>query len=85
MEFAGRHLFERGGVEHEIHAAHHIQHRLRVAHVADMELQLVAGVALAHVVLLLLVAAEDADLAHPGLEEPAQNGIAKGAGAAGDQ
>ena len=35
--------------------------------------------------LLLLVAAEDADLGDVGLEETAQDGVAEGAGAAGDE
>ena len=38
-----------------------------------------------HVVLLLLVAGEDADLADVGLQETPQHGVAEGAGAAGDQ
>lgn len=53
----------------EIHPAHRLLHAALVAHVADVELELGAVVALAHVVLFLLVTAEDANLADIGVEE----------------
>ena len=63
MELAGRHLLQRRRVEDDSpRRASRSAPTARIAHVADVELQLGVGVALAHVVLLLLVAAEDADL-----------------------
>jgi hypothetical protein len=58
---------------------------MRIAHVADVELQLAVVVELPHVVLLLLVAGEDADFTDVGVEEAAEDGVAEGAGTAGDQ
>lgn len=72
-------------MEDEIHPAHRLLDAALVAHVADVELELGAVVALAHVVLLLLVTAEDADLADVGVEEALEDGVAEGTGAAGDQ
>ncbi|MOA02623.1 hypothetical protein D3C78_1220820 [compost metagenome] len=85
VKLAGRHLFERCRMEDVIHAAGGIQHALVVAHIADIELQLGVGIALAHVILLLLVTAEDADFSDVGVEEALEDGISKGAGAAGDE
>ena len=68
---------------------HGVAHGLGVADVADEEADLVGllRVALlkhvAHVVLLLLVAREDADLADVGLEEVLEHGVAEAPRAAG--
>lgn len=89
-ELAGRHLLERGSVEDVVHARHGVAHGLRVAHVADVELDLlgllrVPGLEpVAHVVLLLLVAREDADLPEVGVQEMLEYGGTEGTGSAGD-
>ena len=67
-ELAGGHLLEGGGVEDVVHAVHGVADALGVADVADEEAHLGRELggpllqAVAHVVLLLLVAGEDADL-----------------------
>ncbi len=67
-EFARRHLLEGGGVEDIVDARHHVAARLQVAHVADVELDLVGHlgiprlILMAHIVLLLLVARKNANL-----------------------
>jgi hypothetical protein len=85
VEFAGRHLLEGRRVEDVIDTAHGGRDGMRIAHVADVELQLAVVVKLPHVVLLLLVAGEDADFTDVGVEEAAEDGVAEGAGTAGDQ
>ena len=71
-------------MEDEIHSAHGLLHAALIAHIADVELELGAVVALAHVVLLLLVTAEDANLGDVGVEEALENGVAEGASSAGN-
>ena len=89
-EFAARDLLEGGGVEDVVHAAHSALERGLVAHVADVELDLVRDlriiglVLMAHVVLLLLVAREDADLLDVCREETLEDGVAEGTGSSGD-
>ena len=67
-ELARRHLLEGGGVEDIVHARHHVAARLQIAHVADVELDLVGHLGIprlilvAHIVLLLLVARKNANL-----------------------
>ena len=67
-ELAGGNLLEGGGVEDVVHAVHGVADALGVADVADEEAHLGRELggpllqAVAHVVLLLLVAGEDADL-----------------------
>lgn len=82
VEFARRNLLERCGVVNEIDATHCAHHRLEVANIADIELELVALVLLAHVILLLLVATEDTDFAKIGFQEATQDGISERASAA---
>ena len=78
-------------MEHIINALHGIMQRAAVADVADVELDLASHLrhpsleVMTHVVLLLLVAAEDADLAYVGTQEPVQNRIAEAAGTARNQ
>ena len=90
-ELTGRHLFERRGVEDVVHARHGIANRLRIAHVADVELDLLGvlrmpGLQLvAHVILLLLIAGEDADLADVGGQEMLEHCMPEAARAAGDE
>ena len=89
-ELAGGHLLERRRMEDVVHAGHGIANRLRVAHVADVELDLLGvlrmpGLQLmAHVILLLLVAGEDADLLEVGIQEVLEDGGTEGTGSAGD-
>ena len=56
-----------------------------VANVADMELHPVVRQADPHVLLLLLVAAEDPDLTERQVENPIEDGIAERPGATGDE
>ena len=90
-EFAARHLLERRRVEDVVHPGHGVGHRARIAHVADVKFDLSGAVGVprlqlvAQVVLLLLVAREDADLTDVGVEKVPQHGVAEGAGAAGDE
>src|SRR5690606_11405227 len=77
MEFARRHLLQSGGVKDVINATHDIQYGGRITHIADVELELAAAIRLAHVILLLLIPTEDADLTHASLQKPAQHCIAE--------
>lgn len=89
-ELAGGHLLEGSGVEDVVHAVHGVAHALGVADVADEEAHLGGELrrlllqAVAHVVLLLLVAREDADLGQVGVHEVLEHGVAERAGAARD-
>ena len=77
-------------MEDVVHARHGIANRLRIAHVADVELDLFRVLRMlrlqlvAHVILLLLVAGEDADLPEVGVQEVLEDGGTEGTGAAGD-
>ena len=90
-KFAGRHLLERRRVENIVDARHRVAHRLQVAHVADIELDLAGAVGIlrlqlvAHVVLFLFIARENADLSHAARQIPAQHRAAEAARAARDQ
>ena len=90
-ELAAGHLFQRRCVENVVDAGHGVPDGLRVAHIADVELDLarvlrVLGLQLvAHIVLLLLVAGENADFADIGGEKMLEHGMAEAAGAAGDE
>ena len=74
-ELAGGHLFEGCGMEDVVYAGHGVPHSLRVAHVAYVELDLLGSLRvlglelMAHIVLLLLVPGEDANLADVGFQE----------------
>ena len=89
-KLAGGHLLQCGGMEDVIDAGHGVAARLEVADVTDEELDLVGDlghtglIVVAHVVLFFLVAGEDADLGDVGLEEAGEDGVAEGAGAAGN-
>ncbi len=78
-------------MEDVVDAGHGIPDGLRVAHVANVELDLagilrVVGLQLvAHVVLLLLIAGEDADLADVGGQEMLEHCMPEAARAAGDE
>ena len=87
-ELARGHLLEGRGAEHVVHTAHRHVHRRPVADVAYVELHLPRQLraprlqAVAHVVLLLLVAREDADLPEAAVEEPPEHGVTETARAA---
>ena len=89
-ELAGGNLLEGGGVEDVVHAVHGVAHALGVADVADEEAHLGGELgrpllqAVAHVVLLLLVAREDTDLGQVGVHEVLEHGVAERAGATRD-
>ena len=78
-------------MENIVNAGHHAAARLERAYVADEELDLVGnlGVAnlvlVAHVILLLLVAREYADLLDIGVEEASQHRVTERAGTSRDQ
>ena len=71
-ELAGGHLLESRSVEDVVHAGHGVPHRLGVTYVSYVELDFFSGLRvlglelMAHIVLLLLVPGEDADLADVG-------------------
>ena len=77
-------------MEDVVHAVHGVAHALGVADVADEEAHLGGELgrlllqAVAHVVLLLLVAGEDADLGQIGVHEVLEHRVAERAGAARD-
>lgn len=89
-KLAARDLLEGGGVEDVVHAAHRALERGPVAHVAYVEfdlardLRIIGLVLMPHVVLLLLVPRENADLLDVCLEKPPEDGIAKAPGPPGD-
>ena len=85
VELTGGNLLERRRVEDIVDAAGRVQDAREVAHVADVELQLRIVVLLAHVVLLLLVTAENADLRDAGVEEALQHCVAERTGATSNQ
>ena len=69
-ELAGGHLLQSGGVEDIIHPSHGSPNRLQIPDIANVKLDFVRHfrhpglVLVAHIVLLLLVSREDADLAN---------------------
>ena len=89
-ELAGGDLLQGSGVENVVHAGHGVLDGLGVADIADIELDLlcslrVPGLKLvAHIVLLLFVPGEDADLLQVRVQEVLQDGGTKGTGTAGD-
>ena len=67
-----------------VHTMHGVTNRLRVADITNMKTHFtgkIGGVSLqvmTHVVLLFLIAGEDADFAHIGVEEMLEDGGAEG-------
>ncbi|MNV92201.1 hypothetical protein D3C71_1867720 [compost metagenome] len=64
-------------MEDVVHSAHGGTYAARIANVADIELELGMVVALAHVILLFLVSAENANFRYVGMEKAFEDGIAK--------
>ena len=82
-ELAGRNLLQCSGMENVVNAGHSVTDGLRVADIADVELDLLGSVRvlglklMAHIVLLLLITREDANLLQVGIQEVLQNGRTK--------
>ena len=72
-------------MEDVIHPPHGLRHAALVTHVSDIKLQLGVVVLLTHVVLLLLVTAENADLADIGGKEAFKDSVAEGTCTTGNQ
>ena len=89
-ELATRDLLQRRRVEDVIDARHRILQRALVPHIADVELNLVRHLrhprleVVPHIVLLLLIPRENADLADVRTKKTIQHGVAEGACASGD-
>ena len=89
-KFAGRHLLQRGGVEHIVNPIHGVLNGLGIPHIADVELDFGGGIGIGgleqmtHIVLLLLIPGEDADLSDIRVQKMLQNGVAEGTGTAGN-
>ena len=89
-ELAGGDLLQGSGVEDVVHAGHGVLDGLGVADITDVELDLLGGLRVpglelvAHIVLLLFVPGEDADLLQVRVQEVLQDGGTKGTGTAGD-
>ena len=83
-ELTARNLLQCCGMENVIHARHGIAARLQVAYIADKKLDLVCHVRVfhlvfvAHIVLLLLIAREDADFSDICTEKAVQHCITEG-------
>ena len=83
-ELTARDLLQCCGMEDVIHARHGVAARLQVAYVSDKKLDLVCHVRVfhlvfvAHIVLLLLIAGEDADFPDVCTEETVQHCVTEG-------
>ena len=77
IELARRYLLQRRGVEHIVHALDGVVHAVVLPHIADVELDLVVLQRDAHVFLLLLVPAEDADLGEVRMQKALQYSVAE--------
>lgn len=84
-ELARGHLLESGGVEDVVHTVHRIANRLSITHITNEETNLGSELrttllqAMTHVILLLLITREDANLFELGVNEVLKHGIAKAA------
>ena len=90
-KLATRHLLERRRMEDVVHPVHRVLDAREVAHVADVEPDLVGHVGhlglelMAHVVLFFLVAAKNANFANIRLQKAVEHGVTETARAAGNQ
>ena len=64
---------------------HDVIQAIGVAHIVEVETQLGVGVGKAHVVLFFSRFAKETNLADLSVEKATQDGVAEGAGAAGDE
>ena len=82
-ELAGRNLLQSSSVEDVVNTGHSVTDGLGIADIADVELHLfgvlrVLGLKLVtHIILLLLIAGEDADFLQVRIQEMLQNGRTK--------
>lgn len=72
-------------MKYEVHPTGSIQNAVVVPYVANIKLEFGVGVALTHVVLFLLIPAEDANLFNIGIKKATENRVSKRAGATGYQ
>ncbi len=84
-ELAARDLLQSGRGEDVVDPDEGALDRVVVPHVPDVELELLGVVLLPHVVLLLLVAREDADLLDGGTHQTVDDRVAEAPGAPGDE
>ena len=84
--FRRRDLFERGGMDHEVYAAHRLDQTIGITHVSEEESHTVLRELLLHFVLLELVAGVNNQPTRPvALEQRPYALPAEGTGTAGDQ
>ena len=90
-KLAGGHLLQCCRVENVVHPVHGVFHRLQIPHVTNVKADLVGDFRhshlkfVTHIVLLLLVTRENADLANVRLQKPVQHSVAKRPRTPGDQ
>src|ERR1700733_5804722 len=72
-------------MKHKVHAAHCIQNAVVVPHIAEVKLHRSVLEPAPHIILLLLIPAENPDLAKANLASHVDDGIAKGSRSTGDQ
>lgn len=89
-ELTGRHLLEGRRVEYVVNAVHSILHRLQIPDIPNIKADLIRHLRhprlklMAHIVLLLLVTGENADLANVGGKKTVQNSVSKRTGTTGN-
>ena len=77
-------------MEDVVYPAHSAPDGLQIPHVTDVEFDLIRHFRhlylkfMAHIILLLLIAGEDADLADVGRKKAVENGVTERAGPPGD-
>ena len=82
-ELTGRHLFEGRSMEYVVNTRHGVSQRLWVSDIANVEFDFVGIIRvfslefMAHIVLFLLIAGKDADLAYVGGQKVFEDGIAE--------
>ena len=84
-ELAGGDLLQRSCTEDVVNAVEGITDTAVIAYITDVVLDLVIMVVMAHVILFLLITAEDPNLGDVGSEKPLKHRVAKGTGATGDE
>ena len=72
-------------MENIVHTTSRIEDAHVIAYITDIEFQLRTGEALAHIILLFLVTTENTDFSDVGIQKALEDGVAEGAGAAGDE
>lgn len=79
-ELARGDLLQRSCVEDEVHTSDGVADSSSIPNVSNVEAQLWVPVRFPHVVLLLLIAAEDADLGDVSVQESTNHGVPEGPG-----